>query len=430
MRKSSSGQLAVRKGFLYIAVLLTCLMVITTTVAAFSISTHRVRARAMRLDAEEATRIAEAEMRRVAAEMSTSATLWRENRVSGEPTSWRPGLDGAMVCTRVDDLDADLGDDPSDPVQVTCYAAVGQARRGLEATLEPVPEPMDSLRQTVNVSRNVNVSSAASLSCTGVVSVAGDIRVANNAFAWADRWLTVYRTGASVVGHQSIAERLPDHPESVVVKQYAKRGTAMNTSKMHRSGDSLQLRSQLLTASLNPLGEPNEEGIYWIDAGGRELRIADCRIAATLVVTGCKQVTLTSGVLWQAPAPGGVTLITTAPVCFEQTSDSLIESDASENFNPVKVPYRGQSDDDRRDRYQSAMEGVLYTSSTLRWSRDNPPNGTLLCGPIFCESLYVEGSMRIMEDTRSTENPPWGFQVFRSFRFVHGSLKTVAVPSL
>ena len=134
-----------KTGFLYISVLVTSLIVVATATTAFSISSYRIRSQQSQTDALAALRAAEAEAHRMASRLSTADLSWRTDTLSGVIGTWRAGDGAAMLASRLVDADADLADDAADLVELTCFATVGNARRGVTCTLQPVIKPLPIL---------------------------------------------------------------------------------------------------------------------------------------------------------------------------------------------------------------------------------------------------------------------------------------------
>ena len=419
-----------RRGFLYLAVLFTSLIVMATTIAAFSISTSRLRNEASQLDANSALRAAETEAHRIASMLSTADLSWRTNSVSGVVSTWRAGDDGAMLCSQLVDTDASLADDPADVVEVSCFASVGRARRGIAFKLQPVSEPLPILAYCIVSSGGINVTSGGALACTGKVRCGSSVTVAVGALASSLQWnattaISPLARGEKVTSGQSISI-----PASTITNSYTAIGTQIPLTSLVLASGVRRLQKIIITSTVNPFGVANSDGVYWINGGGLPITISECRIEATLVIINSSQVTITAANLWKTPIEGGAALVTTAPVRIDQCVRVLRESTTSVNYNPSATPYRGVSDSDMTDRYQGSIEGLIYTPSIFEWTAANATNGMLLKGNIVCGNAIIAGLMSMEDDRRSQDNPPLGFRVYDSMQFIRGSWRSVQVPAI
>ena len=419
-----------RNGFLYLAVLFTSLIVMATTIAAFSISTNRLRGEASQIDASSALRAAEAESHRIASLLSTADLSWRTTSTSGLISSWRAGDDGAMLCSQLVDVDANLSDDPADLVEVSCYASIGRARRGVAYKLQPVAKPLPILDFCIVSSGGVNVTAGGSLACTGKVRSGASVVVAAGAVASASQWHATTTIQSTARGEKITSGATIAIPASTITSSYIAIGTEIPLSSLLLASGVRRLQKTILTATSNPFGAADSDGVYWINGSGLPVTVSECRIEATLVIINSSQVTIADANVWKAPVEGGAALVTTAPIAMDQCVVVLRESTTSVNYNPASIPFRGVADNDMADRYQSCIEGLVYTPTIFEWRANNARNGMLLKGTIVCGNAIIGGLMSIEDDRRSQSNPPLGFRVYDSMRFVRGSWRSVQVPAI
>lgn len=419
-----------KHGFLYISVLVTSLIVIATATTAFSISTSRFRSEQSKGDALRALRAAEAEAHRVASMLSSADLSWRSELASGVTGAWRSGDEGAMLASSLTDSDLDLADDPADLVELTCFASVGRARRGVSCTLQPIPKPLPILDFALVSAGSINVASGGAFACTGKVRCGASVAFLTGAMASANQWHATTAIDPAARGELLVSGQAVAIPDSSLIAAYTALGTQIPAGSLVLSGGSLRLQKIILTASANPFGGMNPAGIYWIDAGGLPVTLSECRIEATLAIINSSQVTLSNANYWRAPIQGGAALVTTAPIRVDQSDAVLRESTASVNFNPSAAPFRGVSDSDLSDRYHSLLEGLVYTPSLFEWTDTNPTRGILLKGTIICGGASIAGPMSMQDDRSSQIDPPLGFRLYDSLQFVHGSWRSVPVPAI
>jgi len=419
-----------RDGFLYLAVLFTSLIVMATSIAAFSISTSRLRGEASQMNASSALRAAEAESHRVASMLSSADLSWRTTSASGAVNSWRVGDEGALLCSQLVDTDGNLSDDPADLVEVSCYAAVGRARRGVAYKLQPVAKPLPILDFCIVSSGGINVATGSSLACTGKIRCGSSVVVANSAVASASQWHATTAIQPAARGEKITSGVAISIPASTITASYTAMGTEIPLTLLTLASGVRRLQKIILTPTANPFGAADSDGVYWINGAGLPVTISECRIEATLVIINSSQVTITAANLWKAPVTGGAALVTTAPISIDQCVRVLRESTTSVNYNPSLTPFRSVSDNDMADRYQSCIEGLIYTPTIFQWTANNATNGMLLKGTIVCGNAIIGGLMSIEDDRNSRDNPPLGFRVYDSMRFVRGSWRSVPVPAI
>lgn len=419
-----------KNGFLYISVLVTSLIVIATATTAFSISTSRFRSQQSKGDAQRALRAAEAEAHRVASMVSSADLSWRTQFASGVIGGWRADGEGTMLATRFSDSDLDLGDDPADLVEVTCFASVGRARRGVSCVLQPIPKALPILDFALISAGSVNVASSGAFNCTGKIRCGANVSFLAGAMASATQWHATTAIDAAARGEKVISGQALSIPGSTLITSYTAIGTQIPAGSLVLTGGALRLQKRILTPTVNPFGAANPAGIYWIDAGGLPVAVSECRIEATLAIINSSQVTLTGANLWQAPIRGGAALLTTAPIRIDQSVAVLRESTAGVNFNPATMPYRSVADNDTSDRYHSLLKGLIYTPSLFEWTADNPTHGMLLKGTVICGGASIAGPMSLLDDRASGDDPPLGFRLYDSMQFVHGSWRSIPVPAI
>jgi hypothetical protein len=419
-----------RQGFLYLAVLFTSLIVIASATAAFSISTNRLRSRQATLDSSDALRTAEAEAHRMASLLSTADLSWRSTLSNDVVSSWRSGDGGALLCSKLNDTDGNLADDSADPVTVTCYSALRQARRGVSFSLRPIAKPLSILDYGLVSSGAIALTSPATFASTGRVLSGSNIVVGPNVIASAAAWNATSAISSTARGVKTVTGQSVSIPGSTITSKYTELATPIAVASLPQSGGALLLRRRILTSTVNPFGTVNADGIYWINAGGLPVTISECRVRATLVITNSSLVTLTAANHLTSPSSGAAVLVTTAPIRVTQCARLLIESSTSTNFNPTSMPYRGVGDSDTADRYQSVLEGLVYTPGLFEWASDNAINGMWIHGTIVCGNATISGPISIEADRDSYTNPPLGFRLYDTMQFVRGSWRTVPVPTL
>ncbi len=419
-----------RRGFLYLAVLFTCLIVVATAGAAFSISTSRLRSEESQLDAARALRAAHSELHRIASTLSTTDLQWRTSSVTGEPSSVCVGIGGSRITSILCDgeNDGDLTNDLSDRVVVKCYATVRNASRGVSCTLQPLARPLQLLEHSITCGGDIIVSAGASLATTGSIRSGGSVAIDTSAVASAAQWKATTAISANARGEAIVLGQPIAMPTESLINDYIEIGTMIPNSSLTIVNGTLTMKRKRVTATINDVTTLDEDSIYWIDALGLPLDICECRIEATLVVINSSRITITKANLWKPPAAGAAALITSSMIRIDGIERELVESTTSTNFNPPASSYRGIADTDTTDCYASCLEGLVYTPALFEWTANNPPNSMVWRGPIFCGTLVVGGPMSIEDDRRSQLDPPLGFLRYEEMQIVRGSWRRLDMP--
>jgi len=331
--------------------------------------------------------------------------------VSRDPnwrTTWPNGawltdkaLGGGMLTLEgIDPQDGDLADSGYEPLILTGTGNTGVARHKAQITLVPVIRPLDALNTCLHAGGNLQVKGGdriiavgAPISTNGILDndeiIDGDAEACS-----VDSMVTI--TGSLVVPADTKAM-----PDTAVFSDYADRATVVPYS-----GD---IDRQVLTATSNPWGPADANGLYFIDTGGKDITIKDSRIHGTLVVrtTSARKVLIDNAVFVQNYRADAPALIVDGNL--EVKNDScdypLSESSCATNFNPTGAPYAGESDDDTNDEYPNEIRGLIHVTGYLKLF-----DSARIVGIVICEGVTtVDGTNTIIYDPSIYTSPPEGY---------------------
>ena len=420
-----------RSGYVYVAVLFTTLIVVATVGVSLSVSTASLRSEMDRNDRVEAIRIAESEIHRLAAAMRVSGG-WRSDNVSGQFSDWRDwdvatatAIDPATrrVRHRYTDPDGLLDDDDSDSVQLIVHCRVGSARTALAVTMEPDPQPLEILGCSVTCTDDMLFAS------NGLVVTERPVFSADDCTGVSGLLVTPRLDcggSATVTLRGDLGDATINLPSYDVPDRYKSMGTEIDVDSLPLSGGQRIIQDRVVSSSVNPFGTADPAGIYWIDADGEGIHIADCRIDATLMVEDASEIRLSGGLNWNYPTTPDAILVTDSPITFGDVQSQLSEADRSTNFNPPAVPYRGTlSNTTTIDIYPTELRGFVYTSEDILVES----HGDFLLpivGGLLGRDITVEGRLSVRHLDQWLDMPPSGLSNRVPMRFVRGTWRRVA----
>ena len=416
------------RGYLYIAVLLTTLIVMATVTAALTISTSSLRGERDRDSQGEALRLAEAELHRQAALMQSGT--WRNDSTHNVFSDWRTiTFDGVaapgdrQVRHRLSDTDGDLADDLYDSVELTVHARVGSSEVAVRCELESAPKPIGLLEYSVTSTDDIQLEQG-TLSCEQPVQIFDDCKT--------DTWGVLTTPRLELNGFvQPMLRGDLGSPATISVPQdiissHKSRGTELLVPAF---GSSILLQDIVLSAASNPYGSTNPEGIYWFDAGGAKVVISHCRLHATIAIENASSIEITGGVVWEYPTDPGVILATNSIIQLVDVESTLDETARAVNFNPAATPYRETLfNNNSSDVFPSELRGVVYTTNDFEMYPMVDEEVFRMTGAVICSDMQIEGYMTIRQLSETLVTPPIGLADPTPMRFLRGSFRRIPSP--
>ncbi len=421
------------RGFLYIAVLFTALLVMAAVTAALSISTANLRSESDRSNRGDALRLAESEIHRQAAMLRASAS-WRTNSVNGVFSAWRQvSVDGvnptgtSEVRHRLSDVDGDLADDAWDSVELIVHAKVGRGEAAIAVTLASDPAPLDLLRYSLTAADDLRFESGGTLTCERPVQVADDCKTGSSGM------LTTPRLECSgsieMTRRGDLAASSVTMPTTDVVATYIALGTEIPLAAIPQSGSDLIIQDRLLSPTSNPFGAVDTGGVYWFDAAGSKVVLSHCRFDATLAIRNASAIEIEGGIAWTYPQTADVILATDAPIRLTGVEATLDEAARNVNFNPTSTPFRGTlANLTTTDVYPTDFRGVIYTSDDIRVDPLASAASLGVTGCLIGRDVRIDGFVNIRQLDELLTHPPAGLSDPMPVMFVHGSMRRIPSP--
>lgn len=349
-------------------------------------------------------------------------SAWRSTYSSGVEVpagaSWLSLGDGQVKFILVDD-DGNLNDDAKDNVTLYGVGRRGDATSVASVQLQPGGASLNCLDASIHASGNVNgvwatITSSQTVSTNGLISMIGGGIVGD---AWAVGTIASAVSGTAAA-LQTPPREMPD--AATLFDYYLANGTAISMAAIPNA----RIENVVVSASSNPYGATNPQGIYVIDTQGQTLRIRDCRIEATLVILSPGNTTEIDGrIFWTPAAPSLPSLLVRGGVEMRWSGASpLSESSAGANFNPASTPYLGVADADMSDNYPGVIRGLVYASGGVYASSTCTLEGTLVTGGVVNATAAI--NMTYVPVNRN--NPPPGFSGGSGVRVLPGTWKRTA----
>lgn len=407
-----------RRGSIYLMVMSTVVIVVTLSLTGLAF------VRVQRKVAEVTNDMADA--RANAASGVEYAAMW----IAADP-HWRTTAatsGGALNAVNIgrskvqinlaDPVDGVLTNTDTDPVDVTSSAQMGQIAQVYKARLTPTQVPLSCLSVGTCVGFATSLTNAVVLgsdcihSNTSITATAARVQVP------AEAALSVSGAAFSAKTTQQVATlQLPD---STAFDYYKSVGTQITSAGM--SGR--RIENIVLSPQNNPYGTraTNAQGIYWIDCGGDDYTIQNCRIVGTLVLLNCTGNTVVGGgVIWNPVSANLPALLVQGKISFQGTADPVNESTIGVNFNPKGTPYGGQFNGSMTDVYPASINGLVYASGLVSISGEVVIDGVLIAGG----RMTLTGSLTVFYSDRYYYNPPPGFRAATVMTLVPGSFERV-----
>lgn len=421
-----------RPGYLYVAVLFTTLIVMATVSVSLSVSTANLRAENNRNARSQALRLAESEIHRLAAKMRTSSQ-WRTDSINNEFSPWRDWTIGLstsglvrQVRHRYNDADSVLNDSLIDSAELTVHARVGDAETAVSVTLESDPSPLELLGYSVTCSNDLDINSGGTLTAERAVQVAGDCLSTSG-------MLTTPRLEcgglAEVTLRGDLAASSVSLPSYNVLTRYAAVGTQIPLASIPQSNGERMIQDVVLSPNVNPYGTVDAGGIYWINASGQTVRIANCRLNATLVITNANEIILSGGLTWSYPVAPEAILVSDSPIQMEDLEATLNESNRNVNFNPAGSPYRETlTNSTAVDIYPTELRGLIYSTQDIVIEPLVDGATLSVVGSILAADLQIKAHVTVRQLDEWIDSPPIGFSNRVPMRFVRGTFRRIPSP--
>lgn len=343
---------------------------------------------------------------------------WRTTFSSGTWLSETQLADGALTLEGVDPEDDDLADSDYDTLVLTGLGVKGLARHKTQVTLAPVVESLEPLNTCLHTSGLFVVKAGKTLTVLGAPASTNN-NLVNDGTVDGDADVVVVAKVGTITG--TLTSGVPDKamPDLTLFDTMVAKATAL--------GMPGNISKQVLTATYNPWGAGNAEGIYYINTAGGNIKLEDVRIEGTLLIdAGLGDVTIEKSALMENPTGDYPVLFIKGKkvtIAIESLTESLDEASDSANYNPPGAPYHGVTDEDQDDVYPNVIRGLVHVicSGGLVLQETARFEGAIICtGAVTCD-----GQNTIVHDPSLYAVPPEGYTYVSRMEVSPGSFKQV-----
>jgi hypothetical protein len=343
--------------------------------------------------------------------LANNDSNWRTTYSSGAWISDRVVGDGKFTASGID-ADGNLSDCPIDPVTATSVATLYDTTRTITATFQPpVHDAMMYLGSAwlgpITVEDAPRVYG--DLSTGGSVTLVGSAPDFRGDLYVADKDVVAATLDDDDTDIHEISPT-PGEP-SVSLTWFTDRGTEISPPE---TVSDFWIENQVISPSSNPYGFANANGIYYFDAGNKEVRFRHCHITATIVITNAKTVFFEEASVHSPAFTYYPALVCNAPIVYS-FDRNLSESTKDVDFN---------GDGDKSDVFTPFISGLVYSS--LKITGMQAGGGTNIVrfkGVMISKRLHLIGSGSIFEqDPLLSTNLVNQFQG-NGLRLVPGTLK-------
>ena len=414
-----------RAGYLFVAVLLTSLVVSAMGLVALSVASLRMRSTLDANDYATAHILAKSGIEQGIAAVR-SDTSWRTRFVNNAESPSTTLGQGTFTWKLVDE-DSNLNDDDSDSVRVVGIGRVGRTTVAESVRMLANGVSLSSLgssfhcagdiavKSGVQLMTDQHISSGGNISTGGLLSsVQGDVETSGTATG----------TIQGAILQNAAVRRMPG---SSAFDYYLDNGTSISIEALPDVSGIRTIEKQLLSPQVNPYGDRNPEGIYLIHCKGQRICIKNCRILGSLVlIAPASNSSIEGSLRWDAAIANYPALLVNGDLVVKSTTTALSEATLAINFNPTSSPFQGTSDTDLVDEFPSEINGLVYISGKLSAPQDLVES--LFRGVTICHSIDASSSARFNYRSLIFDHPPPGFASGNPMVVSPGSRRREALP--
>lgn len=426
--RRSRHQRRVRGGYLYVAVLFTALLIASVTAAALVQSTAVYRAVSLQTGQRHARQLAESELHRLTAWMKSGLT-WRDEP-NDTYSDWRISGDGGLR-HKYTDADGDLTDDVFDPLTITVHARIGKSEFAMSAVVTPEIFPHPVLDYLCTSTGDFEVKDSRCVIVGGMAQCGKKVKADNKSDPYIVATSFTYVDSLDdefTIRGDSINGAIVSPPDDLI-QPYVEIGTEIDIDSIPIDGDEHIIEDVVLSATSNPYGNPDPNGIYWIEATEIKIGIRNARLECTLAVIESGEIKIKEGVHWEHSANYAAALVAKAKIKFEKLEVSLDEATRSTNFNPASSPYRTNfSNSTMTDAYPTMVRGLVHSEKEIEIKVGEDGQRLQFVGALISKKLDFSSDVNVSRLPALYTKIPLGLTVPIGVQFVHGSIRRIESP--
>lgn len=426
-----------RRGFGYVLVLGVALLVSTIGLSAIMVARIGSRSAAQNNDSEEASVLALSAAECAVCQLNADAN-WRSNPayVNNVEVANRT-LGRGTFSWKLVDSDGSLSDDPNDTARLYGIGRVGKSVRVYSLLLVPKGPAMDVVMSvlhtagtfTVTQSNVTLTANGGPFSAKGSFARAGTIN--GNIEA-----LSVNGSGTLNGTFTAVPSPGKSMPAPDIINYYLEKATPITYASLP-GGD---FTPGLLTATFNPYGPTNADGIYVLTLpASAQCKVQYSRIKATVIfICGSDaKLKFQSGVFWEPPRTDYPSILvqgTNAQIELDSSIVPLLETVAGVNMNPPDTPYQGLSNSivSAADAYPSEFRGLIHligAGNQVKLRPNLKTRGVILSeAPLSVGDSAIPTNATFYTHAALIANPPVGYMKPNKMVVAQGSGRWEAAP--
>lgn len=417
-----------RRGYLYVAVLMTAAAVSAMGLVALSTAALRLRTATAANDWAEAQVLAQSALEDAILQIDGDNS-WRGRYLCAQEYPDSPIVLGRGTCVwKLIDDDGDLQDDDSDSVRVVGIGRVGEATVAESVRLLATGQPLSALESSLHCNGNISLGTGIQFTTNQFLSSNGNVNASGFFTSINGNVEAVGTISGTINGNKSAGVAVRRMPGSSVFDYYLDNGEWISITSLPLINSVPTIEKNVLGPQVNPYGpRRNPEGIYVIDCGGQRVLIKNCRIAGTLVLLNpASNSSIEGSVRWDAAVANYPAMLVSGSIEMKASQFDLSEATLGVNFNPIAAPYLALADSDTVDTYPSEINGLVFVSGNLNASPDFLESE--FRGAVICNTITANSSCRFNYRPLLQDFPPPGFSSGEPMLISPGSRRRESLP--
>lgn len=422
-------QLAFRRGYTYIAVMMTAVAVASLAMSSAWIAREIHLEQTAADEAFELASEADSAIELALARIATNSS-WRETHVHN--TEYGPfALGNVNLFYRLLDRSGNIGTGRLRDITVIGIARRGSSSYAVQVDATPAGSALTCLNHGIAVDSNSSLSYRTTWVTNGGIYSKGNISL-----EWEASMTGPIQSSGTISGvflNGTLTARVAEasFANASTLQRYVAEATNIPISSLPRSSSNIpQFRNCLLSPNHNPFGgNLNSNGVYRIDCQNLQIQIENCRILGTLILENIgTDSRLNQNVLIQPAVPNYPSLLINGTLRINSRWGNFSEATLGVNLNPSGAPYQGLTNDTTTDIYPARIEGIYYCfgETYFMWQSELEVEGIFVSSSLNLNESA--SSLRVNYDAAIASNPPPGFRQDTRMLPIRGTYRRIATP--
>lgn len=420
-----------RAGYIYIAVLVTSLIVATMASSAIYISLQNHTDNNLSDSSFQLASAAESAVELALARISSNSD-WRASHSHDTKYGPFPLGDISLYYYLLDPYD-NISTGRLNDVIIRGVAQRGNDSYAVETRATPAGPALNCLSNAIFSASSITIGSNTQWSTDGQIYSGGSVTVGSSGSITGTLVAEDTITGAYIFGPRVENQTCNFTHNANSFLRYYQVATPIDINSLPLVNGRRRIENCVLSPSLNPLsGETNPNGFYYIDCEFQDIEIIHSRILGTLILDWTGEESRISINVYMTPAlPQHPSLYVWGPMKFMGDTDLISESRTRVNFNPTGAPYQEMENNTLTDIYPQRLEGIVILAGENGIATFPTKTRTEIYGTLQANGILADASdsfLRVVYDNEILQNPPPGFRQESKFQIVPGTYKRIATP--